>query len=369
MKTQLTNYAITLLTAVFLFAGLAESFADVWTVSNNPNSPGQYTNLQTAINNSSQGDTILVAGSGTSYGSISIPWQLTLYGAGFHNPYGSNTTVEDVSLNNTNTGLGSSGSKISGFRLIGILNFNGGFTGGNSSNQVIDSVIIERCAFYDTYDGVKFNNYSYTGDTIRNCYFSVSGNYDNVEFNYTATYNNIVFHNNLFEEAQIRSTNTPSAGRYATVFFKNNLFINRTSNAFSNMKEIVLENNIFYKHAPQGCSQCTFTKNLTYQNNDNLIPYGDNIGSGNFVNTDPEFVNYPFLGGAHSWTYDYHLEVTSPIIGQATDGSDIGIYGGPLPVEFGSNPPIPQMTELTLPASSVPVGGTLNVNFKAKKQD
>ena len=49
----------------------------------------------------------------------------------------------------------------------------------------------------------------------------------------------------------------------------------------------------------------------------------------------------------------------------------MGIHGGMLPYTPGANPNIPQMTEITFPAnaSSVKVGGTLDVTFKAKKQD
>lgn len=367
MKTHITYFASFVLASFLILLVSTETHATVWTVSNNPNSPGQYTSLQMAVDSSTMGDTILVAGSSTTYGTVDIYWQLTIFGAGFNNPYGSNTTVTTINLNNFNTSLQSSGTKLSGLAFTGAVNFNGNFAGGNASNQVINNVVIERCAFDYYYGGLTFSYYSYSNDTIRNCFFSCGGK--NVNFYNTGTYNNIVFHNNIFEEGNINSNSVPTAGKYATVFFKNNLFLNRTSDAFYNMKEIVLENNIFYKHAPQGCSQCTFTKNLTYINNDNTIPYGDNIGSGNFVDTDPEFVNYPFVGGAFSWSYDFHLEGTSPIISQGTDGSDIGLYGGLMPIEFGSNPPIPQMIELTLPQSSVPLGGTLNVNFKAKKQD
>ncbi len=371
MKTKFTFLTSFFVAAFLIILVSTDANATVWTVNNNPNSPGQYTSLQMAVDSSAMGDTILVAGSTTTYGTVDIHWQLTIFGAGINNPYGNNTTVGTVYLNNFNTSLQSSGTKLSGLTFTGYLNFYGNFTGGNASNQVIDNVVVERCAFnYNA--GIYFNQYSYSNDTIRNCYFQGYSNSHNVTFynySYDGTFSDIVFHNNIFEGGDIYSYRIPSSGVYATVFFKNNLFLNRTSNAFTQMTEIVLENNIFYKHAPQGCSQCTFTKNLTYMNNDNTIPYGDNIGSGNYVDTDPEFVNYPFIGGPFSWSYDFHLEGTSPIISQGTDGSDIGLYGGLMPIEFGSNPAIPQMIELTLPQSSVPVGGTLNVNFKAKKQD
>ena len=82
------------------------------------------------------------------------------------------------------------------------------------------------------------------------------------------------------------------------------------------------------------------------------------------------FVDYPLEGGALSYSYDFHLQTGSPAVNAGTDGTDIGIYGGMLPFEVGANPYFPQMMEITLPSgSSVPAGGTLNVHFKAKKQD
>ena len=103
----------------------------------------------------------------------------------------------------------------------------------------------------------------------------------------------------------------------------------------------------------------------------NTIPGTGNLGSGNLINTNPLFVNYPLAGGAaYNYTFDLHLQTGSPGKNFGTDGTDIGIYGGWMPYEVGANPYFPQMMELTLPSgSSVPAGGTLNVHFKAKKQN
>jgi hypothetical protein len=60
MKTILT----TLIVGIFSLS----SMATVHTVSNNPNSPGEYNNLQTAIDAATNGDTLYVHGSPTSYG-------------------------------------------------------------------------------------------------------------------------------------------------------------------------------------------------------------------------------------------------------------------------------------------------------------
>ena len=73
MKTK-----ITLFLALFL-ATATGAFAIVRTVSNNPSSPGQYTSIQAAIDASGlTGDTIMVAGSATSYGDMTIGKKLVL---------------------------------------------------------------------------------------------------------------------------------------------------------------------------------------------------------------------------------------------------------------------------------------------------
>jgi len=133
---------------------------------------------------------------------------------------------------------------------------------------------------------------------------------------------------------------------------------------------MIVENNIFYGAEPQGGTGCVFSKNLTYMCVNNTIPGTGNLGSGNKVNQNPQFVNYPVAGGAFSFSYNFQLQPTSPGKNAGTDGTDIGIYGGMMPYLVGANPYVPQMMETTLPSgSSVPSGGTLNVHFKAGKQN
>jgi hypothetical protein len=137
---------------------------------------------------------------------------------------------------------------------------------------------------------------------------------------------------------------------------------------FSNVKNMVVENNIFYGAYPTGGSGCAFTNNIGYLCPE--MPGAGNIGSGNMNNTNPQFVNFPLLGGGFDWSYDFHLQSTSPGINAGTDSTDVGIYGGMLPFDVGANPHFPQMMTLTLPnGSSVPAGGTLNVHFTARKQN
>ena len=64
-----------------LFISLAGN-ATILTVNNNNPSPGQYSDLQVAIDAANAGDTLLIHRSPTSYGNATITKQLTLIGEG-----------------------------------------------------------------------------------------------------------------------------------------------------------------------------------------------------------------------------------------------------------------------------------------------
>ncbi len=351
---------ITILTAILtIFAFTAN--ATIWTVSNNPDSPGQYTSLQMAVDSSGVHDTILVAGSPTSYGNVTLKWSLTLIGAGYNNPYGYNTTVGSISLTRFNVSIGASDTRIMGFYVASYISLSGNYSGGTLEQKILENVVIERCmlASYFSFSG----NATYRNDTIRNCIFN---NYINLTAS-SSNLDNIIIHNNIFNGAYLLSS---SSIDLSSTYLKNNIFLNRNGNVFSSTYNMVIENNIFYQALPQGATNCAFNNNITFMNNDNVIPGPNNVGSGNMVDVDPMFVNFPFLGAPFDYGHDYHLQAGSPGINAGTDGTDIGIYGGMMPFEIGDNPYIPQMMEVTLPSgSSVPAGGTLNVHFTAKKQD
>jgi hypothetical protein len=334
-------------------------------VSNNPDIPAQYSDLQTAIDASADGDTILVSGSATSYGTITIRKKLVLYGAGYNNPYGYNSKIYYLYLVRQNASIGASGTKISGFYFEAYAYLQGSFSGGAASEKKLENVVIERCRInHITWNQ---NDVTYINDTIRNCLLQ--------SFYMTfasATYTNIIIHNNIFDNYYFSQT---SGANLTSVFFRNNVALNCNTNFFysgnSRINNMVVENNIFYDSEPQGCYGCTFNNNITYLCSNDVIPGADNSGSGNKVGIDPQFTSYPFEGGGFSYTRDFTLKSTSPGINAGTDNSDIGMTGGLMPYTPGANPQIPQMTEVKFPdnASSVKTGGTLNVSFKAKKQD
>jgi hypothetical protein len=339
--------------------------AVVRTVSNNPDIPAQYNNLQTAIDASAAGDTILVSGSATTYGDVTIRMKLVLFGAGYNNPYGYNSIINYLYLVRQNASIGASGSKLSGFYIQYYTYLQGSFTGGTPAQKKLENVVIERCRIY--YISWNQSDVTYNNDTIRNCLFqSYYMQFTN------ASYTNVIIHNNIFDSYYLYQS---SGSNLSSVFFRNNVVLNENTNFFSSstsrITNMVVENSIFYDAEPQGCYGCTFNNNITYLNSNDAIPGLDNSGSGNLTGTDPQFTSYPPAGGGFSYSRDFTLKSTSPGIDAGTDNSDIGMTGGLMPYTPGANPRIPQMTEVKFPdnASSVKTGGTLNVSFKAKKQD
>lgn len=351
-----------IITSFILLIGIAVvTYGTVRTVSNNPNIPAQYTSLQAAINASSdlEGDTILVAGSPTSYGDIAINKKVVIYGAGYHNPYGNNTIVTDIRLQTQTPDVGASGSRISGLYSTAYVYFQGNYTGGGK----MENVIIERCRLH--YIDFSHSNVTYTNDTIRNCLIQ-----DGVIHFYEGAYSNVIFHNNIFDSQYLYQY---SDMNLVSVYLKNNVMLDESSNFFQSgsyrIKNMIVQNNIFYAAEPQGCFGCTFDNNITYLNT-NDDPLGDdNGGSGNIIGSNPMFKSY--TGGGFTYQSDFTLDTGSPGLLAGTDNSNIGTTGGLLPYVPGANPQIPQVTEISFPdnASSVKVGGSLNVTFKAKKQD
>jgi len=346
-----------------LLIGIAVvAYGTIHTVSNNPDIPAQYTSLQAAIDASTAagGDTILVAGSPTSYGDIAINKRVVIYGAGYNNPYGYNTIVNDIRLSTQNATIGASGSRISGIYINYNLYFYGNF---GSSEGKMENVVIERCRLqYITFSNADV---TYTNDTIRNCLIQDSY----IAFTY-GTYSNVVLHNNIFDNEYLYQY---SSMDLSSVYLKNNIMLDESSNFFESgsyrIKNMVVQNNIFYDAEPQGCNGCTFNNNITYLNTDDDLVGTDNTGSGNIIGSDPMFKTY--ASGGFTYQSDFTLNTGSPGLLAGTDGSNIGTTGGLMPYVPGANPRIPQVTEISFPdnASSVKVGGSLNVTFKAKKQN
>ncbi|MBW6499337.1 MAG: hypothetical protein K0B09_13175 [Bacteroidales bacterium] len=327
--------------------------ATVHTVSNNQNSPGQFTSLQAAIDAASPGDTIYVSGSPTSYGSIDLNKQLTLIGAGYHpnNQFQFKTQVNYIYLKiftgapTTNP----SGSKIMGFEVTNTI-----YCWENNINNV--TVQLNKANSINLY-GKTCDGWIIKNNIVQ----SIEGS--------TVNSTNILIYNNIITYYIRYFTN-------ASVLIANNIFSRNSAatNIFSYVQYATVANNIVYGMSTAGCNYCTFNNNISYGGNQTTFEYDNNTGQNNLEGVTPQFVSaasYDF-----SFDNDYHLAAGSPGIGAGTDGTDIGIYGGiyafpsggEVPYQTSPVPPIPQVVNMNILNSVLPEGGTLQVEVEGKSQ-
>lgn len=312
------------------------SLATVRTVSNSPSQPAQYSDLQTAINAAASGDTLYVLGTGTAYGSAQLSTPLTIIGSGYAPPPPAQATV----IPTIYLYAGAAGS-----RIIAV----------ESTNQVYvycNNATLERCRF-------NYISPQVTGLTnlvIRHNYiYYCSLNYAN-----SALVANNIFHGSGY----LQYSNSSS------VVITNNLFMSYYWFALTTVSGALVTNNIFWQSNPGDATVtgCTFNNNITYQCNNNALPFGTNAGTGNLVGVDPQFTNAP--NNTLNYTYNYDLLPASAGNNAGTDGADIGIFGGPAPWPNQNGlARIPRVTEFNLQFSQVPQGGTVNGTVKAKKVD
>ena len=339
-------------------------------VSNNPNKPAMFVSLQTAVDSAAIGDTILVSGSNTDYGSVTIAKaNLRIIGEGYNNPYGLSTKIYQFTLSQTNASTGANNVKISGFDITYGIFLNGGFSGSTLSTGGLKGVVVERCRImYVQFSNQTYSDYEFLNDTIRNCI--IKDGYVYYTFYYTTfKYKNIQIHNNIFDNSYLYAYYSNSTSDMDSIFIKNNTFINRGySTIFSGIYNMPIENNIFFNTRLTGASGCSFVNNLCYNSYSDSLPGLANYGIGNKNNMLPNFVNY--TSGYFECSNDLSLQSSSPAKNAGIDLTDMGMTGGILPFTSPcSRPAVPVVTEITFPnGNSKPTGSTLNVQFKARVQ-
>lgn len=324
--------------------------AKVYTVSNNPNAPAQYSDITPAITAASSGDTIYIQGSPNTYNTTTyvVNKKLTLIGAGYDI---SNTDFKYATvinyINFDSAAIVSAGG-VSGAKLIG-LNLSGVSFGTNH----VHNVTIDRC--YISYITVGGNNW-----LIKNSYI-----YSYISGYYVAT--NLTVTNNIFVGAYLSNMNLNS------IFITNNLFLNNTGQDLTSSSLANVNNNIFYNNTAGQCASCLYNNNIAYYTSAVTFP---GSGTGNYTQHDPAFVvstpaipipgnNIPY---ASIKTYNWTLQASSVGHNAGGDGKDIGIYGGLYPwPNFTGQSNIPLVQSFIIQNPVVQTNGTLNITVKAKK--
>ncbi len=326
----------------------------VITVNNSDTKIAQYSDLQTAIDNSGLDDTIYVHPSPNPYNGgsqgVNINRRLTIIGGGYaptETQYGWSTVIPQLNLDSVPSDPISgnkfpiSGTKIIGCHISSWLDY-------YISDYKTD-ITVERCMIANLQvRGIRYK--------ITNC---IIGSID------VNNFSSLVFSNNL--------VGSVGQSNKSTVIFTNNIFYPRSGAAtFGTVSYANFSNNIFYSNNPTPSDYCTFNNNfLVHSVVLPVLPNGTNTGAGNFSNINPQFKagNLPAsiaLGDLPK--YDWSLVTSSKGIKGGTDGTDIGIYGGayPMPNLTGAST-LPQITRMDLFNSVLPKTDKLKVSFKARK--
>ena len=338
MKTVLTLMCIAFLAVT--------SSASILTVSNNANSPGQYTSIQDAIDAATNGDTLYIHGSPTSYGDVHLNRSLTLIGPGY-NPQKDLPLTVNISAFYLDSVAGIKGCSNS--TIMG-LTFTYLYTG--SSPFRFDNILVtlNRIAQVNMNPGLS-SGLIFSQNVIDHFY----------AINYV---NNLIIKNNIIYNATAQFTNCQS------VLITNNLYfyINPSTN-FVIQDFSTIANNIFF-HVHPNTNFSTFNNNLIFLSGNDVLPYGNNTGTGNFNGQAPIFV-YDNSGDYNgiNLSYDYHLTAASPGHNGGTDGTDIGPFGGIDPlVDLTGTPPVPQIKMFNINNTVVLPNTPLDIYVKAKKQ-
>ena len=366
----------TLRTSSILLLWLALStslWATQWTVDNSPNSPGQFTSLQAAIDSAAAGDTLLITGTNINYGAASVTKPLTLIGAGYF-PNEPETITDQITLLSSNV-------HVTGIRGSVHLDLE------NADGDTLANITLTRCRL-----GLQFSASSQAGagrlidiDVYNNVIdaFGMGGcSAPNMRFD------SVLVANNITRGFGFNGNCMPQFQGTETFIIDHNLFIgasggctfgNQSCGIFTDQygppawpnSMAILSNNIFHLQEVggiRGCGQCSWYNNMTYcpdcNTGNDSIP-GTPAGNENQWVVNPQLVNY--TGGNFSWAHDYSLMAGSPAIGAASDNeSDIGPFDGPYPFTLGLPPAVPVVDFVNLSRTAVPQDSTIFLQFDAK---
>jgi len=344
----------TIITTLVLFICLIalNVSATILTVSNYAPVPAQYNDINAAITAATVGDTIYVHGSPMAYPTTYVTKRLVLIGPGYHPntdfPYAATvwTTINYYLAANGSSFIGLScqsiqsaaGAASDTIRNLTFLNcqFYQGTLSVNQKNY--DNILVENCVFLDCGNALSFTSPGATyqvGLVVRNCVFSNTP---------VAVESNSIVDHCIFIGG---NTGTQAFYDCSNATFSNNIIDART---ISNVYVV----------------NCIFNNNLSYNCSNNTLPPVGNSGSGNIINATPLFVSYPATPTNFAYTHNYRLQTTSPGHNAATDGTDLGVYGGNFLFSMTGEPAfMPVMRKLDIYNTTVPFNGTLDIRYKS----
>ena len=321
------------------------SNATIINVDNNPNRPsGYYSSLPLAINAAVAGDTLYVYPSNITYGTITLTKKLHLFGAGYTGISGAESQISKLYLDTTTSPASNpSGTTIQGFKINRLY---------CSKPNIVNIVIAGN--HISSYFNLSTNC---SGWLITNNYIG-----GDISINNNSS---IIISNNVFYSGYGIYTSNSSS-----VVISHNMFFSWYY--FSNVFNATISDNIFIcsnsNPATTSMAHNNFMNNISWRSalNPYTLPPESNTGSGNKSNQDPKFET-ALSSGNFDYTKDYHLKSTSPGKNAASDGTDIGPYGGNNPFVWGGSFSIPKITTTNITNPVINQSTPINVNVKASK--
>lgn len=310
----------------------------------NGGTPKFYTQLEDAVSNAQNGDTIYIPGG--NFISQIISKRLHFIGVGI-NPDSTSVTNRTI-IGGYILKIGSEGGSITGCYI------NSTF----SIAENIDQYTITRCFLNG---GINFasiaSHFIITQNVIKGfgdgCLY---GGYHSIALKGT---NHLIANNIILADISSQGGN----------IFRNNDFLYYAQWC----GPLSSQNDEFYNNiilgSGQGTSGCIAKNNLGYFNNgidsrNNQCINNYTLGS---IPMNELFVSFsPSI--AWSFNSDLHLRPNSPFYNAGTDGTDIGIYGGAYPWKEGSIPFNPHFQSIQI-SPKTDNNGNLNVKVKVAAQD
>ncbi|MFK5878930.1 MAG: hypothetical protein QM478_05480 [Flavobacteriaceae bacterium] len=291
------------------------------------------------------GDIIYVQPSETNYGSIVINKEVTVYGNG-HTPElnsGRRASFGHITISSSNV-------KLSGVEAL--VNTNVSISGTQSNITIENNKL-----FNIILNTANANNITIQGNVINNQIALNANNSFSV---------NVTISNNFFDTVPVNGISNLNS----STIFNNNIITFTgitTQSFFLSSIDLVAQNNIFVFTSSFNGTNWQLGGTPTIFNNCISYSYSGATlgllnGTGNFDNTNPQFVSIP--GTNPNWDVLNDYNIGSGSLG--TDGNDVGIYNGFYDFDMRGYPTLlPYLTEMTISNNMVSAGDNLSVNLKA----
>jgi hypothetical protein len=357
------------------------SYATVRTVSSNPSTIGQYSNIQAAVDDSADGDSVYVYGSPNTYPQFTVAdKKITIIGPGWapDKDLPLQAIVNGMIFRNTAASGSPDGSEIQGLVFVNTLTI----SQAGGTNSATNNIRIIRCQFNSN---INFD-LGTSGILFEGCIL-----YNQTGFNSTHTYQNILYQNNIFYHKVCCIGNMMTGlTNSVNVRFDHNLFYSSNNGAGGNVlffggntRFLTFSNNIFNQvNVGNDVSLSTYNNNIT--NNallntanatSNATPWAVNSNvnaGGNVSNTSPQMVDQTQINAGNSSPILNFTIAAGAANNSGSDGKDMGLVFdtvGSLNWTISRNSRVPRIYSMNITTPTVPQGGSLSVTVEARKSN